>query len=148
MYWKFHLAIKKDIERKKGGNIYSGIEISIGANARRSRALNLSEVVKGRRGSFTNFQFDDFEHRSKPLYSYRSENLHRLSHYFPLERQIKIKTRTTILYGHSKSSMRWVVRDPTKRPRDSFVRPGLLVNSRAVSWISTLLYATCLQGWI
>lgn len=51
---------------------------------RRERVLNLSEMVKRYRSSFTNFQFDHFERRSKPLYSRRIGNLHRLSRYFPL----------------------------------------------------------------
>lgn len=66
LHRKFHLAIKKDVERKKAAPSYKSrrkiVETSIGANVRRSRALNLSEIVKRHRGSFTNFQFDYFDY--------------------------------------------------------------------------------------
>lgn len=68
---KLHFITNKDIERKKRRYhlLEEIVEMSVGVNARRSRALNLSEIVKRHRSSFTKFQFDHFEHRNKPLYS-------------------------------------------------------------------------------
>lgn len=105
--------------------------MSIGANARRSRVLNLSKIVKGRRGSFTNFQF---ERRSEP--STNLGNLRRrLSRYFFLSgANIKYEELGLGVQRASCTCKRYI-RDPEcKRPRDSLSwGPAwlLLINPRS-----------------